>query len=552
MANLNGPFVRPQPVRGSTSFTAGAEYGRSSLNVLDLLIRIASVHSVLQSLTMRAFGSADNSNSGLAKRGRSSGVHSSILQAHHPTGAETRFAWTEEPSPMSLLGEGYANRGRQTSIEVSELIPPRHNAIKALAFSEPVTLTVETPKNISSLRRLAEAETESTVEGSTFGRCTSYQKLTPTADTGLRVRQIRSSFKDPLDSAYNPSPSLYCPPWRVGTAPSPVCPDTSGISGGALLRPQLLRMSSAHGAEDAMSYGAIGSPLQASLYTGSRKTPTLFMLAIAVDFGLKDPEHDFELMRSWLEDHESGMIRFLGISGKEVTRERIEEAIGDLYQEAMLSPGSNLLIMLTGEGDYTNRMHLTEKRFITDSDIRGWLWKLRKGSKPAGVPATVVLDYCRTNKHIPLGAVQDGVEFIWSCSLGQKAAALGFSSKGTEDLPRSCFLLALMMAAYDLVHVKSDIKTAVNREMARLSCFLELVAQQHKSGPCVESQEPDWDQAVRTKPIHDLATFLSRMNIVPKVYRVLMNNKYFRDAGSTVLPLERSPRQLVQDQARTL
>jgi hypothetical protein len=232
--------------------------------------------------------------------------------------------------------------------------------------------------------------------------------------------------------------------------------------------------------------------LQASLHTGSRKHPSLFILAIAVAFdGLQDPEHDFELLKTWLKDHDSGAVRFLGISGKDATREKIEIAIKTLYQEALLTPGSNLLILLTGEGDNTNRMHLVGGRFITDGDIRVWLWKLRRESKPANVPATVVLDYCRTNKHIPLGAVQDGIEFIWSCSLGQKAAALKFKA---EDLPRSCFLLALMMAAYDSVLTKDSLKTAIHDGITRLSRLIVL-AEKRKGSFCEEPQVSDWKQA---------------------------------------------------------
>ncbi|CAE6412393.1 unnamed protein product [Rhizoctonia solani] len=488
----------------------------------------ASAHSDPE-LVMHAFGNTVNTGSSSVKRGRSFGVHGSMLLTHYPVGAESRTVlapvWTEEPSQMADIGEEYSTRGRQNPVQISKPArrSPTYNALRASALSQPVTTTLEASKSGSCLQILT--ETEIKAGENKVGRGASHQQ----SNKGLRAHRLKSS-KIPLDSAYNAPSSRYPLQWRAGTDPAPISPVSSRVDGGIPQRPHPLRMSSTHGTSEVESYGIFESSLQASLYTGSRKRPALFMLAIAVAYGgLQDPEHDFELMKTWLKNHESGTIRFLGISGSEATREKIEEAIGTLYREALLSPGSKLLILLTGEGDSTNRMYLMGGRFITDSDMRIWLWKLRTESKPANVPATIVLDYCRTNKHIPLGAMQDGIEFIWSCSIGQKAAALKFK---TEDLPRSCFLLALMMAAYDLVHMKDDLKTAINHEMTRLSRFLELVARQRKDSFCEEPQVPDWQQAGRARPIHDLATMLSRMNVVPKVYRVFMSNKWFRDANN--------------------
>ncbi|KAH7343360.1 hypothetical protein B0J17DRAFT_713542 [Rhizoctonia solani] len=483
------------------------------------------------------------------KRGRSLGVQSLDGYTGRPSAVEP--LWTEEPSPIIAKHVGGGGvRGRQTAIEASAPSSSVHNVTQALSLSQlaPVFLAAESLEPESYLQAGAEAVIEGKGDGAGHGiphkgRIYEYGYLLSPQETPIfaAVPTITPIINKNLHTHRIHNCSLQ----RVGTDPAPL---SQRLRTNNPTQPRLLRTSSTHGPNEAVSHRVSASSLLASLFTGSRahKPPTLFMLAIAVAYNnLKDPQHDFELIQTWLKDHESGSVHFQGISGEEATRERIEDAIGELYRKALRSSGSSLLILLTGEGDYTNKMHLVGGRFITDSDLRIWLWKLRNESKPLGVPTTIILDYCRTNKHIPLGAAQEGVKFIWSCSLGQTAAAL--SLPNTKGLPRSCFLLALMMSSYNYTYIKTDLRAAIDYELDQLSSFLafthEKVHKEELCGPCRTKttcgrpipppQNPDWQQVGCMKSIHDLAYVLSttKINVVSKVYRVLMSNRWFREAN---------------------
>ncbi|CAE6412403.1 unnamed protein product [Rhizoctonia solani] len=214
--------------------------------------------------------------------------------------------------------------------------------------------------------------------------------------------------------------------------------------------------------------GLPGAPqlsLQTTLYDGSHKFPiapvlpipsttyNLFVLAVGVAYdGLKDPQHDLDILNALFSGRGSENVFFRGISGEDATIEVIEDAMGKLYREALKSSESNMLILLTGEGDDYNRMYLMGGTYITDRDLRSWMWKLQIDSHPETRAVAIVLDYCRTNENIPIGVPHIGVEFVWSCYPGQTAAGLRFPNR--QDVPRSCFLLALMMASHEFARKK--------------------------------------------------------------------------------------------------
>ncbi|KAJ1309086.1 hypothetical protein OPQ81_004765 [Rhizoctonia solani] len=452
---------------------------------------------------------------GSTKRGKTLGVQSwNACTGQFVEGGNVPI--TEEPVSMTDTSGETTQRYAQTSIEALALPRLTFNAAQALALSQPTPAVAETlkPNNFSQPGPGIKSELEEN------GDVNELLCKGPTKET--QPQGIHTHSKMPKYKLSQKTHSLL----RAGTDPAPL--SWSPPSKVPIARPHPLRTSSTHGQNEAAFHHTSGSPLLVSLFTGSRKPPTLFMLAIAVSYnGLKDPQHDFDLLQEWLKD-ESRSIRFQGISGEEATREMIEDAICKLYRQALQVPGSSLLILLTGEGDYTNRMHLMKGKFITDSDLRIWLWKLRNESKPMGVPTTIILDYCRLNKHIPLGVVQEGVEFIWTCSLGQTAAALRLPS--TRDIPQSCFLLALMLSSYNYTPIKMDLSAAVDYEglMSALSPPNGMW-----NATTLPPQKPDWQQTGYMQPVHDLAYVLSTIgsNIVPKVYRVLMNNRWFREAN---------------------
>ncbi|KDN38186.1 hypothetical protein RSAG8_09689, partial [Rhizoctonia solani AG-8 WAC10335] len=163
-------------------------------------------------------------------------------------------------------------------------------------------------------------------------------------------------------------------------------------------------------------------------------------------------------------------------------------------------------------------MHLTGDKFITDKHLRLWIWKLQNVCRPIdnNHTITIIFDYCRPNKDICFELETSlstsparhpppvGVEFISSCYPGQMAAALSFPS--TQDIPRSCLLLALMTASYSArLNGNLDLILTINCELRRLLRLLELVHKKsHEAGLCdrcsknndqclIPTQQPYWE-----------------------------------------------------------
>ncbi|CAE6505117.1 unnamed protein product [Rhizoctonia solani] len=304
---------------------------------------------------------------------------------------------------------------------------------------------------------------------------------------------------------------------------------------------------------------SLKAPLQKSLHRCLPQLPvagsasTLFILAVGFTYDeLKDdPQHDLGVLKGLFDAHGSERTHFRIISGEEATLGAIEEAIRKLYREALELPDSNILILLTGEGDTENRMHLKGGGFITEQHLLRWIQKLRIECYPKNRTVTIVLDYCRPNKGVlfetepspstwvPVRPSHVGVEFIWSCHPGQLATALRLPS--TPEIPRSCFLLALMMAAYSNRAARNlDLASTVDHELCRLLRFLEYTHK--KAGHCVRcskkepcqappSQDPHWERAGYMKSVYDLVDTLSRMPIVSNIYNTFTRRKFFRQAN---------------------
>ncbi|CAE6522426.1 unnamed protein product, partial [Rhizoctonia solani] len=273
----------------------------------DLLIRIALAHS-----DPPVTGAFKSYNYNHTNRGRTLGVQSGLISNFF--GAENRPVWTEEPS----------------SIEAFAPPAPTFNAVQALAQSQHTPGAVETLKPEISLRTALATNTEFEENGKVHGA--SHKE----SGKELQVypAQANSNITSiPTHHNFHPQ---YHTLLRAGTDPAPLSWATRTKANIARSHP--LRTTSIHSQEDA-SHRASESPLLASLFTGSCRPPTLFMLAIAVAYnGLQDPQHDFELIQDWLKSHEPRSVHFLGILGEEARRERIEDAIGQLYREALRIP----------------------------------------------------------------------------------------------------------------------------------------------------------------------------------------------------------------------
>ncbi|KAG8689961.1 hypothetical protein FRC11_014659 [Ceratobasidium sp. 423] len=495
-------------------------------------------------------GTFGGPSSGYAGKSGSSDAQDSY--GSHPNEPEPRSKWTYEPLSIADSSGENAGRSRQDVGRgrrvAAVAASPAYNQVQELAFQQSRSNGAKTPRLDNYPQSTSVAKVEVGKENA-VAQCVSQDKGVAARKEPVRVQPRRSFPKNPSIVTLIDRFSRF--PLRTGTDPTFI----SSIA--YQERPQLLRTSSTHEDEVGFPRGT-KTPLQVTLYNGSRKLPstphallipstasTLFILAVGIAYAdLKDPHHDLGILEMLLQGHESERSRFKSISGEEATLEAIEEAMGEIYREALKSSGSNVLILLTGDGDEENRMHLMGDAVITDQDLRRWMWKLQIDCHPENRTVTIILDYCRTNPDIPLRAPHVGVEFIWSCSPGQTAAGLRFPS--TQNIPRSCFLLAVMMASYSARNQRDlDLIIAINYELHRLLRLLELTHKKiHEAGRCVpcnegrpcpmpplRTQDPDWQQAGSMASFRDVVDALSKMDIVSEVYDLFMGNRFFREAN---------------------
>ncbi|KAJ1309105.1 hypothetical protein OPQ81_004783 [Rhizoctonia solani] len=468
-----------------------------------------------------------NDTFGEAGNGSISGSGQPDVQNQADNVLEHQLQWTDKSLLVATdnVGSGsrVIRRGRLTAVAA---ILPTHNSVRDSSLQESGPVDGETLKP-ASVSQPTSAATTQDIQEYAATKSAAYEE--GTRKELIRV-QSRRSFPGNL--------SIATPK-----------------------RPPRVRTLSMYGSQTGLIH-AFKTPLQATLYDSSHQplaTPpvlptqsTLFILAVGVAYAdLKDPHHDLDILEMLFNGQEPDKTYFKGISGEEATLEGIEKALRELYREAVKSPGSNLLIILTGEGDKYNRMHLMGGVFITHQDLRRWIWKLQIDYYPDNRTVTIILDYCRMNPDVPLGMSHAGVELIWSCSPGQFAAGLRFPNK--EGIPRSCFLLALMMVSYSIRN-QSDLNLtmAINYELRRLLRLLELTYKKiHDAGRCTPcsagepcpipppgSQDPDWQQAGSMKSVYSVVEALSKMDIVSEVYRLFMGNKTFCEANK--LPLDRA------------
>ncbi|KAH7343332.1 hypothetical protein B0J17DRAFT_172783 [Rhizoctonia solani] len=457
---------------------------------------------------------------------------SSVVQGNSATYPDVPgLLLTEEPSSVTDNSGRGARRGKSTPAEAAT--SSAHNETRALALQARELEVARKPNPEDPLRLASITNLE--VERNEILRDPCHNKVARERPPWVSSRRY-SPGRSPITNARFPL--------RIGTHPPLILDPTANEGRASPLRSPSMDENKAE------LPGTFKSSFTNTLYNGSSKfssTPstlpissamsTLHILAVGVAYGgLEDPEHDLNILQTLFKGPEPEKARFKGISGKEATLETIEQAMGELYREVVRSSGSNLLIILTGEGDKDNRMHLMGDAFITDTDLRRWMWKLQIDCHPNNRTVTIILDHCRTKPVMPTKVSHVGVEFIWTCSPGQTAAALRFRS--VRDVPRSCFLLALIMTSYNYSRNKGDLLTAIDHEVCQLLRFLEFV---HKSFcPCRENepcpkpylpQDPDWQRAGNMKPMYDFLDILSKMDIVSKVYGLLMRNKHFCEAN---------------------
>ncbi|KAJ1307806.1 hypothetical protein OPQ81_001889 [Rhizoctonia solani] len=283
------------------------------------------------------------------------------------------------------------------------------------------------------------------------------------------------------------------------------------------------------------------SSLEVSLYGNPRLVRpgfvAWFILVVAVNGRFPDPEHDLEFWKNMLNDPalESESIYFASLAGDEATRENIDKAITRLFHhsEALgIFDHSKLFVYLTGEGDGQNAMCLPKEEILSKKDINQLLWELR-ATWGYTRPITLVIDICRSDRYEQGIEFHHGIELISSCSAGQEAQAIRFQSD--QDLPYSCFFLAMMIASFDsLASTSAYFKANVGLHLNELIDLMKSnpskkASDENDKGP--GPQKPDWSQVNDLSTLLELTRMLSRTKVARGVRDFFM--RYFPVGNTT-------------------
>ncbi|CAE7140103.1 unnamed protein product [Rhizoctonia solani] len=230
---------------------------------------------------------------------------------------------------------------------------------------------------------------------------------------------------------------------------------------------------------EAVRQGVDGSNGLESATTSSEQCSILFVLVVAVD----EAAHDHEVLQRAFGPPTLGGTYVARILGQ-VTFESLKAEVKQLYDECTKTSGSELFILLTGHGDKSNRMILSNQEFIDETDLFGLLRELQE-TDPKLIPVTILFDICRESQQ-PSADTIEGVSLIWTCSPGEYAHALRLPYG--PDIPSSCFLLALMMGPRTpgITYTEESLKNRVKEQLDQLVKYLKEVhsSRHSKEGIC--------------------------------------------------------------------
>ncbi|CAE6409708.1 unnamed protein product [Rhizoctonia solani] len=190
----------------------------------------------------------------------------------------------------------------------------------------------------------------------------------------------------------------------------------------------------------------------------STKNERILILGVAMSWdGIGDgsreilpgPPHDIK----WLESAFDGRknFPFKSLLDSHATLEEVHGSLKDMH----LVAGENDILMLyfSGHGGGNDSFELynpaspNNPSLLDATILNQWIGEFR--SETRKLPVYIIFDFCRPDLVTPKTELNDGVHIIWACSPMQSALDLGLNDP-YNHLPRSCFLLALILAIDDL------------------------------------------------------------------------------------------------------
>ncbi|KEP51162.1 ICE-like protease (caspase) p20 domain protein [Rhizoctonia solani 123E] len=196
---------------------------------------------------------------------------------------------------------------------------------------------------------------------------------------------------------------------------------------------------------------------------------------------LPGPPHDMEWLQNFFTSQEN--FRFKSLLDRDATLEAVHQSLGDMHSVA----GDNdfIVLYLSGHGAHNDSFELYSPQSPDDSDLLNeamlneWIIKFRSKTGKPPRPVYIIFDFCRPSLVEPKTKLDGDVNVIWACSPTQSALDLKLKSSD-YGLPRSCFLLSLLLAIDDF----SADPTApmVERFTIRMKEFVRVIRGLHCYG----------------------------------------------------------------------
>ncbi|KAL5634735.1 hypothetical protein ACGC1H_002689 [Rhizoctonia solani] len=196
---------------------------------------------------------------------------------------------------------------------------------------------------------------------------------------------------------------------------------------------------------------------------------------------LPGPPHDMEWLQTVFTSQEN--FRFKPLLDRDATLEAVHQSLGDMHSVA--EDNDFIVLYFSGHGAHNDSFELYSPQSPDDSDLLNeamlneWIVEFRSKTRKPPRPVYIIFDFCRPSLVEPKTKLDDGVNVIWACSPTQSALDLKLKSSD-YGLPRSCFLLSLILAIDDFS--ADPTAPVVERFTIRMKEFVRVIRGLHCYG----------------------------------------------------------------------
>ncbi|QRW18168.1 ICE-like protease (caspase) p20 domain protein [Rhizoctonia solani] len=159
---------------------------------------------------------------------------------------------------------------------------------------------------------------------------------------------------------------------------------------------------------------------------------------------LPGPSHDIEWLKNAFAHQQN--FWFNSLLDHNVTLATIRQSLDRMFSVAEES--DLLALYFSGHGGYDDQFELYDSTSLDEVILNEWIVEFRS-SNSAHNPVYIVFDFCRPGRVRPQAELASDVKVIWACSPTQPALELKLKDPNNA-LPRSCFLLSLILAIGDV------------------------------------------------------------------------------------------------------